>query len=60
MPGMLSGGPCDWMADAAAKGVLTPETAPAKCLVDMTDSYSTNEVTIYWNSALLQLMASVL
>lgn len=60
MPGMLSGGPCDWMADAAAKGVLAPGTAPAKCLVDMTDSYSTNEVTIYWNSALLQLMASVL
>lgn len=60
MPGMLSGGPCDWMADEAAKGVLTPETAPAKCLVDMTDSYSTNEVTIYWNSALLMLLTSVL
>lgn len=59
MAGMLSGGPCDWLADACAKGILTKETAPAKCLVDMTGSYSTNEVTIYWNSAFLQLLASV-
>lgn len=60
MPGMLSGGPCDWLADACAKGILTSDTAPAKALIDMTGSYSTNEVTIYWNSAFLQLLASVL
>ena len=60
MPGMLSGGPCDWLADEAAKDLLTKDTAPAKCLVDMTGSYSTNEVTIYWNSAFLQLLASVI
>lgn len=59
MPGMLSGGPCAWLADETAKGVFTEETAPAKCLCDMTGSYSTNEVTIYWNSAFLQLLASV-
>ena len=59
MPGMLSGGPCDWLADEAVKEVFTKETAPAKSLLDMTGSYSTNEVTIYWNSAFVQLLASV-
>lgn len=60
MPGMLSGGPCDWMADDVVKGVLDPKTPPAKMIVDMTRSYSTNEVTIYWNSAFLVLLASLL
>lgn len=59
MPGMLSGGPCNWLADAVAKDLFTKETPPAKCLADMTGSYSTNEVTIYWNSALMMLLASV-
>lgn len=59
MPGMLSGGPCDWLADETVKGILTKDTPPAKCLCDMTGSYSTNEVTVYWNSALIQLLASV-
>lgn len=61
MPGMLSGGPCNWIADETIRSLFTKETAPApaRCLVDMTGSYSTNEVTIYWNSAFLQLLASV-
>lgn len=59
MPGMLSGGPCTWGADALAKELLT-DAAPAKCLLDMTGSYSTNEVTIYWNSAMILLLADVL
>jgi len=61
MPGMLSGGPCSWLADETVKGLFTRESAPApaKCLIDMTGSYSTNEVTIYWNSALIELLASV-
>ena len=61
MPGMLSGGPCSWIADETIKSMFTNKTAPApaRCLVDMTGSYSTNEVTIYWNSAFLQLLASV-
>ena len=59
MPGMLSGGPCDWLADEVVKGLFTKETPPAKCIADMTGSYSTNEVTIYWNSAFIQLLLSV-
>ncbi|MCM1026823.1 MAG: glycoside hydrolase family 9 protein [Roseburia sp.] len=59
MPGMLSGGPCSWLADETAKSIFTIDTPPAKCLADMTGSYSTNEVTIYWNSAMLMLLGSV-
>ena len=60
MEGMLSGGPCDWQADEIAKQLFTDQTPPAKCLADMTGSYSTNEIAIYWNSALVLLAASVL
>lgn len=60
MPGMLSGGPCDWLADAVTQQIFTKDTAPAKSLADMTGSYSTNEVTIYWNSAFVQLLAYVM
>lgn len=62
MPGMVSGGPCSWFADDTIKGLFTQENAPApaKCLVDMTGSYSTNEVTIYWNSSFVQLLSSIL
>lgn len=59
MPGMLSGGPCTWRADELAAKIFTKDTPPAKCLLDMTGSYSTNEITIYWNSALIQLLAAV-
>lgn len=59
MPGMLSGGPCGRRADPTSKGVLPEEFPPAKALVDMSGSYSTNEVAIYWNSAFVQLLASV-
>ena len=57
MEGMLSGGPCSARLDEVAKQILSENTAPAKAIVDMTGSYSTNEVTIYWNSAFIQLLA---
>ena len=50
IPGMLSGGPDQNLEDAFAKSVLNG-CAPAKCYVDNVQSYSTNEITIYWNSA---------
>ena len=56
---MLSGGPCNWLADETVKEIFDKDIAPAKALADMTGSYSTNEVTIYWNSAFIQLLASV-
>ena len=59
MPGMLSGGPCGRRLDPAAKGLLPEDFPPARAIVDMSGSYSTNEVAIYWNSAFLLLLASV-
>ena len=56
VPGMLAGGPNVGLDDPYAKAVLTGRPA-AKCYVDNDQSYSTNEVTIYWNSPLLYLMA---
>lgn len=57
MPGMLSGGPCGHLADPTARGVLPEDIPPAKGLLDMHGSYSTNEVAIYWNSAFVLLLA---
>lgn len=51
-PGMLIGGPDCFFEDPYTKSVLIG-TAPAKCYVDSDQSYSTNEITIYWNSPLL-------
>ena len=56
MPGMLAGGPEPLLLDDAAKRALNNK-APAKCYLDELDSYSTNEITIYWNSPLVFLLA---
>ena len=59
VPGMLVGGPDAALEDNIAKAYLK-DAAPAKCYIDHADSYSTNEVTIYWNSPLTALIADVL
>lgn len=56
MPGMLVGGVNSSLEDSAAKAYLTG-VASAKCYVDHSESYSTNEVTTYWNSPLIYLIA---
>ena len=58
VPGMLVGGPDGNLEDPYAKGVLNG-LAPALCYVDNDQSYSTNEVAIYWNSPLICLLAGV-
>lgn len=55
MPGMLVGGVNSNLEDSAAKAYLNG-VAPAKCYVDNWESYSTNEITIYWNSPLTYLL----
>ena len=55
-PGMLAGGPCGALLDAYAKEHLTGQP-PLKCYADAEPSYSTNEVAIYWNSALVYCLA---
>lgn len=58
MPGMLVGGPDSNLEDPYAKAVFT-NTPAAKCYADNAQSFSCNEVTIYWNSPLIYLMAAM-
>ena len=59
IPGMLVGGPDSSLEDPYAKTVLEGKP-PAKCYADTDQSYSTNEVTIYWNSPLIFLLAGLM
>jgi endoglucanase len=58
IPGMIAGGPDRYLEDPAAKGSLQGQ-APARCYLDSADSYSTNEVDIYWNSPFVHAMAAL-
>lgn len=56
MKGMLVGGVNQNLEDSAAKAYCQGLPA-AKCYVDNSESYSTNEITIYWNSPLTYLIS---
>lgn len=56
MKGMLVGGVNSNLEDSAAKAYLVGMPS-AKCYVDHAESFSTNEITIYWNSPLTYLLA---
>lgn len=56
MPGMLVGGPDEYLHDLAVKTLLSGKPAAERYL-DSVESYSTNEVAIYWNSVLLYILA---
>lgn len=56
MKGMLVGGVNQNLEDSAAKAYCQDLPA-AKRYVDNSESYSTNEITIYWNSPLTYLIA---
>ncbi len=56
MPGMLVGGPNSNLEDPFAKAVLS-DAPPAKCYADNAQSFSCNEVAVYWNSPLIYLIA---
>lgn len=57
MPGMLAGGSDNALEDDYAKKMCKDE-APSMCYVDNDASYSTNEVTVYWNSPLIYILAA--
>jgi len=59
MPGMLVGGPEPLLLDDYMKANYK-DVPRAKRYADNTDSYSTNEITIYWNSPLVFILASQL
>jgi len=50
VPGFVSGGPNAGRQDPPSQHGIPEGTAPALCLIDDIESYSTNEVTIYWNA----------
>jgi endoglucanase len=50
-PGVLAGGPNSRLQDPIAQQQLAG-CAPQECYIDHIDSFSTNEVTINWNSVL--------
>lgn len=56
IPGMVVGGPNQNLEDPYAKATLSG-TAGAKCYADNDQSFSTNEVTIYWNSPFIYLLS---
>ena len=56
MKGMLVGGVNSRLEDSAAKAYLA-DTPSSKCYIDHSESYSTNEITIYWNSPLTYLLS---
>ena len=56
VPGMIVGGPNSGLDDPYVQNVLK-DTPSAKCYADNSQSYSTNEITIYWNSPLIYLLA---
>jgi len=56
MKGMLAGGVNENLEDSAAKAYCKDLPA-AKCFIDNSESYSTNEITIYWNSPLTYLIS---
>ncbi len=59
VPGMLVGGPFEriWALerDPASK-LFSESTPPAKCYTDVWESFSTNEICIYWNSPLVFIL----
>ncbi|SET30423.1 glycoside hydrolase family 9 protein [[Clostridium] polysaccharolyticum] len=56
--GAMVGGPDADIEDSIAKAYVQGE-APAKCYVDHSECYSTNEVDIYWNSAFVLSLAQM-
>ncbi len=59
MKGMLVGGPNSNLEDPYAKATLS-DAPIAKCYADNEQSYSCNEVTVYWNSPLVCLLAATM
>lgn len=62
VPGMLVGGPNDEIVNELGDPVsqmVDENTPPAKRYADITGSYATNEICIYWNSPLAYVLGYV-
>ena len=58
-PGMLSGGAASGTMDPCAKEYLQGQPA-GKSFIDRFESYSTNEICVYWNSPMVALLAGLM
>ncbi|MCR5001499.1 MAG: glycoside hydrolase family 9 protein [Lachnospiraceae bacterium] len=57
-PGLVSGGPNMYLQDDKAKEIKKG-TPPMKCYIDHEEAYSVNEITIYWNSPFIFVLAAL-
>jgi hypothetical protein len=53
VPGLLAGGPDQYLDDAVLKRHFNTLTPPALCYIDSAESYACNEIAINWNSPLV-------
>jgi endoglucanase len=53
IPGLLVGGPDEYLSDPLLNSLFDSSTPPARCYVDDVDSYASNEIAINWNAPLV-------
>lgn len=57
IPGMVIGGPNRYPVEPNARVYIPENTPPMKSYVDKEEFYSLNEITIYWNSPVVFVLA---
>jgi endoglucanase len=60
VPGFVSGGPDRYRSDSVLQYFFPSGTPAAACFIDRANSYASNEITIYWNTPLVMLLAQIL
>lgn len=53
VPGLVSGGPNQYLNDPLLQSLFNGSTPPAMCFVDDAESYAANEIAINWNAPLV-------
>ena len=53
IPGLMAGGPDQYLSDPTLSSLFDSSTPPARCYVDDVDSYASNEIAINWNAPLV-------
>jgi endoglucanase len=53
IPGLLVGGPDQYLSDPVLQAHFTSSTPPALCYLDDQNSYASNEIAINWNAPLI-------
>ncbi len=56
VPGLLAGGPDQYLSDPLLQSLFNTLTPPALCYIDNVNSYASNEIAINWNAPLVFLL----